>query len=257
MKDDGNNEVCTIYMQSKDWDWPTLQILRKHFGLEAFVMHENLDPSTFQYLKRNNGRYAYRTGPEKATLCYLVLPSRAAQWETRPDDDALSSGYYSGESGSSMLVDPSSLALTEEHQRRFAREVLQLALKPSVHPSQLTQEMSATSPIGNFSLLKKIPRSAPNKEVSEEEQARRDSATRKRISDLEQSKWPKLMLLSSQTYSEPWLLLTNTKLWLALLESKKAAFCSFETPMYGFLTGTMDCIAISSFHRLSFTHHRY
>jgi hypothetical protein len=102
-----------------------------------------------------------------------------------------------------MLVDPSSLTLTEEHQRRFARAVLQLALKPSGHPSQLTQEMSATSTIGNSSLLKKIPRSASNKEVSEEEQARRDSATRKRISDLEQSKWPKLMLLSSQTYSEP------------------------------------------------------
>jgi hypothetical protein len=89
--------------------------------------------------------------------------------------------YYYGESVSSILVDPNSVALTEEHQRRFARAMLRLALEPSVHPSQLMQEMSVTSTLGNPSSPKKVPRPAPNKDMSEEEEA---------------------MLLSNQTYSE-------------------------------------------------------
>jgi hypothetical protein len=170
--------------------------------LEAFVMHEVLDPSTVQYLRRNNKRYAYRPAPEKATICHLVLPTRTAQWKARLDPDCSMSDYYYGESGSSILVDPNSVAVTEEHQRRFARAMLRLALRPSVHPSQLMQEMSVISTIGNSSPSKEVPRPAPNKDMSEEEKAMRDSVTKTRINDLEQSQWPKLMLLSSQTYSE-------------------------------------------------------
>lgn len=164
-------------------------------------MHEVLDASTAGYLKRNDELYAYGNQPEKATICYLVLPPRTAQWETRCDEESKNSGYYHGESASSVLVDPNSLVLSEEHQRRFARAMLQLTLEPSVHPSQLKQEMSATSTIGASSSPKKTPSPAYNKDSSEEEKAARDSVIRKRISSLEQSQWPKLMLLTSQTYS--------------------------------------------------------
>jgi hypothetical protein len=171
--------------------------------LEVFIVHEVLDPSTVQYLKRNNERYASRPAPEKATICHLVLPTRTAQWKTRLDPDCSMSDYYHGESGSSILVDPNSVALTEEHQRRFARAMLRLDLRPSVHPSQLMQEISVTSTIGSIPSSKAIPHYTPIKDMSEdEEDAMRDRVIKMRLNDLEQSQWPKLMLLSSQIYSE-------------------------------------------------------
>jgi hypothetical protein len=99
-------------------------------------MHEILDSSTAGYLKRNDQHYSYRRGPEKATICYLVLPSRTAKWETRLDPSCRGSDYYYGESATSMIVDRSSLDLTEKHQRRFARAMLRLALNHQyTHPS--------------------------------------------------------------------------------------------------------------------------
>ena len=164
-------------------------------------MHEILDSSTSAYLKRNNQRYSFRSGPEKATICYLVLPSQNASWETHFDPMCEGSDYYHGESATSMLVDRSSLSLTEEHQRRFARAMRRLALKPSVHPSQLQQKLSA---VANGPSLETTPpvASAPSKVLSEKENEVRDVATKRRIKDLEQSQWPKLMLLSNQTYSD-------------------------------------------------------
>lgn len=165
-------------------------------------MHEILDSPTADYMKRNDRHYSYRRGPDKATICYLVLPSRTAKWETRLDPLCRGFDYYYGKSATSMIVDRNSLDLTEKNQRRFARAMLRLALKPSVHPSQLQQELSATSTIDNSLLPKQIPRPGSNKEVSEKEKEVRDLATTRRINDAEQSQWPKLMLLSHHIYSE-------------------------------------------------------
>lgn len=169
-------------------------------------MHEILDFSTSAYLKRNNQRYSFRSRPQKATICYVVLPSQNAQWKTLFDPMCEDSDYYHGESSTSMLVDRSSLNLTQEHQRRFARAMRKLGLKPSVHPSQLQQELSATSAVDNGLPLEGSPRSASasSKDESGEENDVRDVATKRRIKDLEQSQWPKLMLLSNQTYSDPY-----------------------------------------------------
>lgn len=166
-------------------------------------MHETLNTSTINYLKRTNTCYSSRTRPEKATICYLVLPSRNAQWETRFDEMSEDLGYYHGESAISMLVDRNSLYLTEEHQRRFARAMRRLALKPSVHPSQLQKDISANSTIGNSSSPERTSLSAPTKRGSPQDNARKDVVTSRRIEDLEQSQWPKLMLLATQTISGP------------------------------------------------------
>ncbi|KAI4738869.1 hypothetical protein E4T50_10658 [Aureobasidium sp. EXF-12298] len=183
MENDGNSDV-----------------LRKHFGLDTFFMYENLDTSTIQYLERTDTRYSFGgSETQKATICYLILPSQTAKWDTRLDD---SIGDYYGESANSMLVDRSSLDLSEEHQRRFARAMLRLALKPSVHPSQLQKNLSATSTLGKLPSPKQAPISATDKKVSKKENAKRDAVTTSRINNLEQSQWPKLMLLASQTVSE-------------------------------------------------------
>jgi hypothetical protein len=164
-------------------------------------MQENLDASTIEYMQRTHTRFSFSEA-EKATICYLVLPSRTVKWETRFDASSRDSGYYHGESANSMLVDPSSLALTEEHKRRFARAMLRLALQPSVHPSQLQKDLSATSAIDDPPSLKKASLSTSNKKVSKKNIEKKDAIITRRISSLEQSQWPKLMLLTSQTISE-------------------------------------------------------
>ncbi|KAH0274241.1 hypothetical protein KCU91_g5400, partial [Aureobasidium melanogenum] len=178
-------------------------VLRKHFGVDIWIMHERLDTPTTDYLKRTK-RFSHRTGnPEKATICYLILPTRAAQWRTRIDSDWAFSGELSGSSANSVLVDCSSLSLTEEHQPRFARVMLRLALKPSVHPSQLRGALSAASAMStSTSPLRQVPFPTTNGNPSVEEKTKRDAATKKRTKDLEASRWPKLMLLVDQSYSD-------------------------------------------------------
>lgn len=158
-------------------------------------MHENMDASTITYLKGNVERYSHKVScPEKATICYLILPTQSAQWNVRLDPYSRDSGDYYGESASSMLVDRNSLELTGEHQQRFARAMLRLALKPSAHPSQLYKTLSATSSIGNSS-LRQVPLPAAHENISTEERKKRDAITTKRIKFLDESQWPKLMFL--------------------------------------------------------------
>jgi hypothetical protein len=170
-------------------------------------MHENLDDDTIEYLDTTHTRYSNGDSPtQKATICYLVLPSRTAQWGTRLDADCIDNDYLCGESGSSMLVDRSSLDLTAEHQRRFARAMMRLALKPSVHPSQLQQNLSATPTLDDPTSPKNAPHSTSNKKntkSSKKGNSKKDDATTRRIKNLEQSHWPKLMLLARQVVSEP------------------------------------------------------
>ncbi|KAH0293245.1 hypothetical protein M436DRAFT_81144 [Aureobasidium namibiae CBS 147.97] len=184
-----NNDACTL--------------LRKHFGLDPYIMHETLDSSTIKYLQRTDTRYSSRSRPEKTTICLLVLPSRNAQWKTRLDESSEDFEYYHGESVISMLVDRKSLNLTDKHQRRFARALCRLALEPSVHPSQFQKELSANSTIDNPWSLEQTSLSALTKKGSEQDNAQRDAVTTRRIKDLEQSQWPKLMFLATQTISGP------------------------------------------------------
>ncbi|KAG9630540.1 hypothetical protein KCU95_g12475, partial [Aureobasidium melanogenum] len=178
-------------------------ILRKHFGVDIWIMHENLDTPTIEYLKRTK-RFSHKMGnPERATICYLILPTRAAQWGTRIDPECGFSGDLFGSSANSMLVDCSSLSLTEEHQRRFARAMLRLALKPSGHPSQLRGALSAASAMSTSSSpLRQVPFPTTDGDLFVEEKTKRDTATKKRIKDLEASHWPKLMLLVDQNYTD-------------------------------------------------------
>ncbi|KAI4723420.1 hypothetical protein E4T48_00304 [Aureobasidium sp. EXF-10727] len=205
-------EVIWEHRFESKWAWPSKvhthmsssgnsEVLRKYFRLDAFIMHENLDDSTTEYLKSTDRRFARSASdPEKATICYLVLPTQAAQWRVRLDPLCRDSGEYSGDSANSVLIDRSLLDLTEEHQRRFARAMLQLALKPSVHPSQLRGALSAasSSSISSSLPLRRVPVPPTDTDLSVEEKAKRDAMTTKRIKDLETSQWPKLMFLVNQ-----------------------------------------------------------
>ncbi|KAH0347941.1 hypothetical protein KCU83_g6518, partial [Aureobasidium melanogenum] len=160
-------------------------------------------PSKVRNHMSSRGNNDVLRNPEKATICYLILPTRAAQWRTRIDSDWAFSGELSGSSANSVLVDCSSLSLTEEHQPRFARVMLRLALKPSVHPSQLRGALSAASAMStSTSPLRQVPFPTTNGNPSVEEKTKRDAATKKRTKDLEASRWPKLMLLVDQSYSD-------------------------------------------------------
>lgn len=178
-------------------------MVRKHFGLDIFVKQENLDETAADYLMSHDKAFAksYRE-LHQATICYLVIPSKAARWKARLDPILLDSGEIFGESTNSMLLDRNSLDPTEEHQQRFARAMRQLGLKPSVHPSQLQTALSAAPPITASSSLRQTTVHKVIMKKSDEEVEKKYAAINKRIRDLEQSQWPKLMLLFSQVCFE-------------------------------------------------------
>ncbi|KAH0274306.1 hypothetical protein KCU91_g5350, partial [Aureobasidium melanogenum] len=212
--DDYGDELIWELRDENSSNWPSKvrkhmsskenkDVLRKHFGLDVWIMHENLDTTTTEYLKRIKRFSHTMCDPQKATICYLILPTRAAQWGTRIGPDYGFSGDFSGSSANSMLVDSDSLSLTEERQRRFARVMLRLALKPSVHPSQLRGALSAAPAISSSSSpLRQLPFPTTDGNLSVKEKTKRNAATKKRIKDLEASHWPKLMLLVDQNYSD-------------------------------------------------------
>ncbi|KAH0359889.1 hypothetical protein KCU65_g9716, partial [Aureobasidium melanogenum] len=212
--DDYGDELIWELRDENSLNWPSKvrkhmsskenkDVLRKHFGLDVWIMHENLDTTTTEYLKRTKRFSHTMFDPQQATICYLILPTRAAQWGARVDPDCGFSGDLFGFSANSMLVDSDSLSLTEERQRRFARVMLRLALKPSVHPSQLRAALSAAPAISSSSSpLRQVPFPTTDGNLSVKEKAKRDAATKKRIKDLEASHWPKLMLLVDQNYSD-------------------------------------------------------
>lgn len=178
-------------------------MVRKHFGLDIFVKQENLDETAADYLMSHDKAFAksYRE-LHQATICYLVIPSKAARWKARLDPILLDSGEIFGESTNSMLLDRNSLDPTEEHQQRFARAMRQLALKPSVHPSQLQTALSAAPPINASSPLTQTTVHRIIEKKSDEEVKKRDAAMTKWIRDLEQSQWPKLMFLVNHIFHE-------------------------------------------------------
>lgn len=177
-------------------------MVRKHFGLDIFVEQENLDETAADYLKSHDKAFAKSyTDFYQATICYLVIPSKAARWKVRLDPTLLDSGEIFAESTNSMLLDRNSLDPTEERQQRFARAMRQLALKPSVHPSQLKTALSAAPPINASSPLTQTTARRVIEKKSAEEVKKRDAAMTNRIRDLEQSQWPKLMLLVNHVCS--------------------------------------------------------
>ncbi|THY11734.1 hypothetical protein D6D02_05591 [Aureobasidium pullulans] len=178
------------------------EVVRKHFGLDIFVEQENLDETAADYLKSHDKAFAKSyTDFYQATICYLVIPSKAARWKVRLDPTLLDSGEIFAESTNSMLLDRNSLDPTEERQQRFARAMRQLALKPSVHPSQLKTALSAAPPINASSPLTQTTARRVIEKKSAEEVKKRDAAMTNRIRDLEQSQWPKLMLLVNHVCS--------------------------------------------------------
>jgi hypothetical protein len=177
-------------------------MVRKYFGLNIFVKHENLSKHSANYLRNNVKRFSHpRSNPKQATICYLAMPTQAAQWSVLLAPPFSEGDSYYGESANAMLVDHASLISTEARRQRFARAMRRLALKPSVHPSQFKHMLSAEIPGARSSELRQMPfRQAKEKLLSTEETARMDAATTKRIHDLEMSEWPKLMLLVDQEF---------------------------------------------------------
>ncbi|KAI5196760.1 hypothetical protein E4T42_02390 [Aureobasidium subglaciale] len=205
------HELC--FMSKVEWeddvrDYLSTQgnseIIRKYFSLNVFIMCENLSDSTKKYLCDCDERFSkVHSDPEKVAICYLVLPSRSTKWEVRLDPISRESGSYYGESATSMLVDRNSLDLTEEHQQRFARAMSRLALKPSVHPSQLqTTLLASCSMTASSPSLMQYPRRAKKEQPSAEDIEKKHTAITGRIRDMEKTHWPKLMLLVNHNCHE-------------------------------------------------------
>lgn len=84
--------------------------------------------------------------PDSVTISsYLTLPSTSARFWAGFGLDLEFANPQPGRFMHTSLVDPSSLILTDEHKKRFARAMRLLALNISAHPSQLSQTLSASS----------------------------------------------------------------------------------------------------------------
>ncbi|KAK4953375.1 hypothetical protein LTR10_009085 [Elasticomyces elasticus] len=108
------------------------QILRKYFGLDIHFAHTTLDSCSGTWPKHRN--YRFHDGEKKTTLCYLTLPKKLglkSLHEKKGDLDPASV-----EAARAMRVDPASLVITEEKQRRFGRAMKALGLEVFLHGSQ-------------------------------------------------------------------------------------------------------------------------
>ncbi|KAG9581548.1 hypothetical protein KCU77_g11685, partial [Aureobasidium melanogenum] len=181
-RDEWPSNVC-LRMESQGNN----DVLRKHFGLRALIMDENLDDATIEYLQRTDRRYSQGLFElEKATICYLILPPQTAKWRIHLDRDC---DDFSGESARSMLIDRNSLDLTEEHRRLFTRAMSRLAFKPSVHPSQLRATLSAAFSVTGSS-SRHAPPPATDKNPPAEEKSRKDAIITNRVKALnEKRQW--------------------------------------------------------------------
>ncbi|KAG9765202.1 hypothetical protein KCU73_g582, partial [Aureobasidium melanogenum] len=87
----------TAMTDQREGELPSYRtLIRKHFGLELFVMHENMDIETGQYLQRTDCRIPEGRMPNQVTICYLKLPSTHAVMHTMIDYGCGNSGYAAG-----------------------------------------------------------------------------------------------------------------------------------------------------------------
>jgi len=121
------------------------QSLRLNFGLDAIIVHHELDVLTRRFIEICDPR----SWPCKVTISYLTLPSTLANFSTRADDGIFPEDQ-DPEYIHTALVDFNSLVLTNHHKRRFARAMRFLALEVSSQRSQLTTKLEAFSPSYNF-----------------------------------------------------------------------------------------------------------
>lgn len=124
-----------------------MQVLQTDFGLEAFIMHNDLDEATRRYMSRDSGG---RPAPMRTTISNLILPSRLIKREPVPSADLMDMNETSYHVGVSSLVHMDSLRLSEGQKKRFAHAMNVLKLDVFVHPSQLEEEVSANSPGEGF-----------------------------------------------------------------------------------------------------------
>ncbi|KAK3643201.1 hypothetical protein LTR56_010348 [Elasticomyces elasticus] len=126
------------------------QILRKYFGLDIHLAHTTLDSRSDSWPKYRNDKY-HKDELRKTTLCYLTLPKRLGATSSHEKKDE--TDPTSVQAARAMKVDPASLVIIEEKQRRFGRAMKILRLKVFLHGSQnlgstISADVSAPRSVG-------------------------------------------------------------------------------------------------------------
>jgi len=131
--------------------------------------------------------------PSSSIRSYLTLPSKSASFWTGFD--------YGPRFMHTSLIDPSSLMLTGDHMDRFTRAMRLLALEISVHPSQLSQTISASS-LDHEIVEDDKPVTSywyDTSKLRESQRIRDFARTDKRLERRKQMQWPQLTMLLRQT----------------------------------------------------------
>ena len=110
------------------------QVLRRDFGLQAYISHQVIPEAIKPYIHH----YTNRWDPhDETTICYLILPSKLVSEEINMEDGHTEDGLFEATSVMSSLIDLDSLKIGQNETNRFLKAMKVLNLSPYVHPTQL------------------------------------------------------------------------------------------------------------------------
>ncbi|TKA49281.1 hypothetical protein B0A49_12823 [Cryomyces minteri] len=172
------------------------KILESDFGLEAFITHTTM----------TEGLCSHSTCSTETTVSYIILPTKFSR-KTVEQNEAFWEELYSAQTNNAVLVETSSLSLTEAHRARFVRAMKVLDLEPHSHIEELQETISAYSPKhsrGYLNAVDPVQTTTSAEKMREimkrqllDKTARRES---KSTSQLLKGTWPKLIVLVALKY---------------------------------------------------------
>ncbi|KAF2093217.1 hypothetical protein NA57DRAFT_81554 [Rhizodiscina lignyota] len=180
------------------------KILRKEFGLEAFIAAQRIPDEVFPYLDITRHRYV--SDNMNTIIAFLMLPSHVLEESFNEADCAEADGeFYEVFSTMSMCIDPATLALSEEQKGRFERAMRVLELDVFVHIIQLGELVKPSNVNG---LAKKTSRTRlftdDFSKLTTKQKEEKKTEIKEMKRNVEESQWPKL--LSMVKYSSAWFL---------------------------------------------------
>jgi hypothetical protein len=145
------------------------QVLRKHFGLEVFIMRQTIPSNMHLTL----GRYLSREEPQQETFAFLTLPCKHRAQDILAIDAEQSEWDFQVDSSTGLLdvIDLASLVINEEQKRRFHKAMSFLGLKPKIRRMQVLDDHDKDGPI----LTRDQKNAGVHKEDVEAVQARLDA----------------------------------------------------------------------------------
>ncbi|KAK3073107.1 hypothetical protein LTR53_005588 [Teratosphaeriaceae sp. CCFEE 6253] len=144
-----------------------VNVLRTHFGLEAYFAHTYVDRQSATSWPEHRNHKWHGPDERKTTLCYLTLPKQLGPVGSfLPTEMEADLGEYAVAAAQALEIDTDALHITSKQCRRFQKALKVLNLGIRQHPSQMhgvtvsshqrradVTTKGATEPTGNWPRL--------------------------------------------------------------------------------------------------------